>query len=107
MSDSPLSVELPAALIDITSAESRLAASSNDDDVRVELSKNTLTTVRPRRVGSFLTSRSPDRLEARGEIEQPLDVRLRQVVATTAGGAAAASGSSRGVRHPSGLSPLE
>src|SRR5262249_10852438 len=58
LSDSPLSTAEPAALIDITSAESRLAASSKLDDVRVDDSKNRLTTVRPRSVGSFLSSRS-------------------------------------------------
>ena len=35
-SDSPLSTDEPAALIDIVSAESRFAASSKLDDVRVE-----------------------------------------------------------------------
>jgi len=35
-SDSPLSTEEPAALIDMTSAERRFAASSKLDDVRVE-----------------------------------------------------------------------
>jgi hypothetical protein len=39
----------------MTSADSRLAASSNDVRVRVESSKNRLTTVRPRSVGSFFT----------------------------------------------------
>ena len=35
-SDSPLSTDEPAALIDIVSAESRFAASSKLDDVRVD-----------------------------------------------------------------------
>ena len=35
-SDSPLSTDEPTALIDIVSAESRLAASSKLDEVRVE-----------------------------------------------------------------------
>ena len=43
-SDSPLSTDEPVALIDIVSAESRLAASSKLDDVRVEDSKKRLTT---------------------------------------------------------------
>ena len=41
----------------MTSADSRLAASSKEIRVRVESSKNRLTTVRPRRVGSLRTSR--------------------------------------------------
>ena len=40
----------------MTSADSRLAAASNEIRVRVESSKNRLTTVRPRSVGSFLTA---------------------------------------------------
>ena len=58
LSVSPFSTDEPLDLSEIVSAESRLAASSNDDDVRVEASKKTLRTVRPRSVGSFLTSRS-------------------------------------------------
>ena len=61
LSDSPLSTDEPLDLTDMTSAESRLAASSKLDDVRVDDSKNRLTTVRPRRVGSFFISRSSDR----------------------------------------------
>ena len=38
----------------MTSADSRLAAASNEIRVRVESSKNRLTTVRPRRVGQLL-----------------------------------------------------
>ena len=37
----------------ITSADSRLAAVSNDSRVRVESSKNRLQTVRPRSAGTF------------------------------------------------------
>src|SRR4051795_123256 len=44
----------------MTSAESRLAASSKLDDVRVEDSKNMFTTVRPLSAGSFFTSRSSE-----------------------------------------------
>ena len=58
LSDSPLSTEEPLALIESVSAERRLAASSNDDEVRVEDSKKTFTTSRPRSVGSFFVSRS-------------------------------------------------
>ena len=46
----------------MTSADSRLAATSKDVRVRVESSKNRLTTVRPRSVGSFFTDRSDSRL---------------------------------------------
>ncbi len=42
----------------MTSAESRLAAASKEIRVRVESSKNRLTTVRPRSAGSFLIGRS-------------------------------------------------
>ena len=41
----------------ITSADSHLPAISNEDRVRVESSKNRLTTVRPRRVGQLLDLR--------------------------------------------------
>src|SRR6266511_1236527 len=58
LSDSPLSTADPDALIDITSAESRLAASSKLEEVRVDDSKKRFTTVRPRSVGSFFISRS-------------------------------------------------
>src|SRR4051812_25194146 len=54
---SPLETLLPLAEKLMTSAESRLAASSKEMRVRVESSKKRLTTVRPRSVGSFLTSR--------------------------------------------------
>ena len=57
-SDSPFSTDEPVDLIESVSAESRLAASSNEDDVRVEDSKKTFTTRRPRSVGSFFVSRS-------------------------------------------------
>src|SRR5262249_16041001 len=58
--DSPFSTEEPLAFIDSVSAESRLAASSKDDEMRVDDSKKTLTTSRPRRVGSFFVSRSSE-----------------------------------------------
>src|SRR3954451_11273793 len=60
LSDSPLSTAEPDPLIDITSAESRLAASSKLEEVRVDDSKNMLTTVRPLSAGSFLASRSSE-----------------------------------------------
>ena len=56
-SDSPLSTLEPEALTLMVSADSRLAASSNELEVRVDDSKKRLTTVRPRSVGTFLTSR--------------------------------------------------
>src|SRR6266508_4080833 len=65
LSDSPLSTAEPDDLIDMTSAERRLAASSKLDEVRVEDSKKRFTTVRPLSVGSFFTSRSSDRPKAR------------------------------------------
>lgn len=58
LSDSPLDTLDPLAEKLITSADSRLAAASNEMRVRVESSKNRLTTVRPRSVGSFLMERS-------------------------------------------------
>ncbi len=55
---SPLATLDPLAEKLITSADSRLAAASNEILVRVESSKKRLTTVRPRSVGSFLMGRS-------------------------------------------------
>src|SRR5215213_3951912 len=65
LSDSPLSTEEPDALNDIVSALSRFAASSKLDDVRVDDSKNRLSTSLPRSVGSFFTSRSSERSKLR------------------------------------------
>ena len=56
-SDSPLLTLEPLAAKLMTSADSRFAATSKEVRVRVESSKNRLTTVRPRRVGSFLMLR--------------------------------------------------
>ena len=56
--DSPLDTLEPLAEKLMTSADSRLAAASNEIRVRVESSKNRLTTVRPRSAGSFLIGRS-------------------------------------------------
>ena len=58
LSDSPLSTDEPLAFSESVSAERRFAASSNDDDVRVDDSKKRLTTSRPRSVGSFFDSRA-------------------------------------------------
>src|SRR3954452_1863174 len=54
---SPLLTLEPLAETLMTSAESHLPAISKDERVRVESSKKRLTTVRPRRAGSFLTER--------------------------------------------------
>ena len=53
----------------MTSAESRLAASSKEIRVRVESSKNRLTTVRPRRVGSLRTSRPAMACSSRSAVD--------------------------------------
>jgi hypothetical protein len=55
---SPLDTLDPLAEKLITSADRRLAAASNEIRVLVESSKKRLTTVRPRKVGSFLIGRS-------------------------------------------------
>src|SRR5690242_20374397 len=57
-SDSPLLCEDTAILRLMTSADRRFAAISNVVRVRVEGSKNRLKTLLPRRIGTFLTSRS-------------------------------------------------
>ena len=49
----------PAVVMPSVSALSRFSASSNDMRVRVLGSKNRLTTVRPRSVGTFLIGRAP------------------------------------------------
>ncbi len=66
---SPLETLEPLALKLMTSADSRLAAASNEMRVRVESSKKRLTTVRPRSVGSFLTGRSASAGELVGGVE--------------------------------------
>ena len=58
-SDSPLvTLDVAVAMLSV-SALSRFSAISNDVRVRVLGSKNRLTTVRPRSVGTFLTARPP------------------------------------------------
>src|SRR4029077_4014898 len=59
LSDSPFVTLDPPALKLITSADSRLAASSNQILVRVEFSRKKFTTVRSRRAGTFLITRVP------------------------------------------------
>src|SRR6478736_5704200 len=57
-SDSPFVCDDTAMFRLMTSAERRFAAISNVVRVRVEGSKNRLKTLFPRRIGTFLTSRS-------------------------------------------------
>ena len=71
---------LPLAEKLMTSADSRLAASSKLMRVRVESSKKRLTTVRPRSVGSFLTSRPASAgVDLRGGVEHERRVGAVQV----------------------------
>ncbi len=56
ISVSPLRIEDEPADMFITSAPSRLPASSNELCVRVETSKKRFTSVRPRRMGCFLST---------------------------------------------------
>ena len=56
-SDSPFTTELDEPAMARVSAPRRLQASSKELFVRVEGSRNRFTTVRPRRVGSFLIVR--------------------------------------------------
>ena len=58
-SDSPFSTELPLAAKLRESAESHFSAVSKEKRVRVEASKNRLTTIRPRSAGTFLIGRWP------------------------------------------------
>ena len=80
LSVSPFSTAEPLALRARVSAESRLAARSKLDDVRVEASQKRLMMVRPRSVGTFLMSRSSTGQEALGRVEQQLDVGPREVL---------------------------
>ena len=65
--------ELPTAMF-ITSAPSRLPASSNEDCVRVEASKNRLISVRPRSEVRFFSIWRLRSTIFVGEIEQPDDL---------------------------------
>ncbi len=63
-SDSPFSSDDVEALKDMTSAERRLAAVSNERRVRVEGSKKSVATVFPRSAGTFGMGRSATSLKA-------------------------------------------
>ena len=78
-SDSPLETDEPFAAKLMTSAESRLAAASKEIRVRVESSKKRLTTVRPRRAGSFLDLPLPHRSHFLGGVEDADGVVQAQV----------------------------
>ena len=77
LSDSPLDTLDPLAEKLITSADSRLAASSNEIRVRVESSKNRFTTVRPRSVGSFFTSRPASAASIRSAVSSTVSASSR------------------------------
>ena len=62
----------------ITSAPSRLPASSNEACVRVEASKNRLISVRPRSDVGFLLDLAVELDEFLGEVEQADDVGARK-----------------------------
>ena len=62
---SPLRSDEASAVKLMTSALSRIAASSKLMRVRVDGSTNRFTTVRPLRAGTFLMVRSPTALKAR------------------------------------------
>ena len=62
----------------ITSAPSRLPASSNEACVRVEASKNMLISVRPRKRARLLLDLAVELDEFLGEIEQADDVVVRK-----------------------------
>ena len=80
LSVSPFSTAEPLALRARVSAESRLAARSKLDDVRVDASQKRLTIVRPRSVGHLLDVALQHRQEALGRVEQQLDVGAREVL---------------------------
>ena len=63
----------------MTSALSRLAAASKEIRVRVESSKNRLTTVRPRSAGSFLIGRSASERISSAVVQDQLGVVAAQV----------------------------
>ena len=84
----------------MTSADSRLAAASNEIRVRVESSKNRLTTVRPRSVGSFLIGRSAERGHLLGGVEDEHRRRRGSGRRRTAGVASSAASLASAVGRP-------
>ena len=82
LSVSPLLSDEPLAEKLMTSAESRLAAASNEIRVRVESSKKRLTMVRPRSVGSFLIGRSASERSSSAVSQDQLGVVAGQVRGT-------------------------
>ena len=75
---SPLRIEDDDTDMFMTSAPSRLPASSNEACVRVEASKNMLIRVRPRSDAVFFSICRLSVDERVGEIEQPDDVGVRK-----------------------------
>ena len=73
-SDSPFSTELPLAEKLSESAESHFSAVSKEKRVRVEASKKRLTTMRPRRAGTFLIDALADRAHGLRRVEQKGDL---------------------------------
>ncbi len=71
---SPLATLVPLALKLITSADRRLAASSNEIRVRVEFSRKKFTTVRPRERRHLLDHAGADLAEGLGGVQDPHDV---------------------------------
>ena len=78
ISVSPFFIDETATDMLMTSAPSRLPASSNEVRVRVEFSKNRLITVRPRSSGELLVRRAVLLDIGLGEVEQERDLVRRQ-----------------------------
>ena len=76
---SPLSTLDVATAMFSVSALSRFSAISNEVRVRVLGSKNRLTTVLPRSVGTFLIGRCADLAHRLGGVEDQVDLVARQV----------------------------
>ncbi len=78
ISVSPLRMEDEPTDMFITSAPSRLPASSNEDCVRVEASKNRLICVRPRSVRLLLLDLAVELDEFLGQVEETDDLVARK-----------------------------
>ena len=74
-----MEVDEPLPLMLMTSADSHLPAISNELRVRVESSKNRLTTVRPRSVGQLLDLALLHAVHLRGGVEDGSDLLAAQV----------------------------